>query len=196
MDRITAHITRTIATKQSILGDPNLLDAIRRVARHIEDSFRSSSKLLIAGNGGSAADAQHFAGEMVCRYRFNRPALPAVALSTDTSVMTAVGNDLGFDDVFARQVEALGRPGDVLLGISTSGKSPNIIRALHAGRRIGLSTIGFAGADPSAMSDLCDFLISIPSGETPIVQECHIMIIHIICRIVEEELFPGDDGPK
>ncbi len=145
--------------------------------------------MLIAGNGGSAADAQHIAGEFLSRLNFDRDPLPAIALTTDTSVLTAVGNDYGYDRVFERQVRGLGRPGDVFIAISTSGRSPNIVAALQAAREMGLTTVGFTGSGPRAMAAFCDLCLSAPSDETPQIQQVHIVAAHVICGLVESELF-------
>jgi D-sedoheptulose 7-phosphate isomerase len=153
-----------------------------------ENALRSGGKLLLFGNGGSAADAQHIAAEFVIRYKTDRPALPAIALSTDTSALTACGNDLGFEAIFARQVEALARPGDVAVGFSTSGKSLNVIAALREARKKGARTTGFAGGDGGEMPALCDGLIVIPSRVTARVQEMHILVAHALCKIVEIRL--------
>jgi D-sedoheptulose 7-phosphate isomerase len=154
----------------------------------LEASIRSGGKVLLFGNGGSAADAQHLAAELVVRYKADRPAIAAVALTTDTSALTACGNDLGFEALFARQIEALGRSPDVALGISTSGKSANVLAALHAARKMGLRTIGFAGAHAEEMAAICDTVIAVPSRVTARVQEMHIMIGHALCKLLEQRL--------
>jgi len=153
-------------------------------------ALQSGRKLLLAGNGGSAADAQHLAAELVVRFKKNRAALPAIALTTDSSVLTAIGNDLGFEHVFSRQVMALGQPGDVFLGISTSGRSPNILAACAAARQGGMAVIGFTGASGSAMNELCDALVLVPSDDTPLIQQVHIAIGHTLCAIAEDSLTP------
>lgn len=152
-------------------------------------AFQSGHKLLVMGNGGSAADAQHFVAEMVGRFKMERSALPAVALSTDTSILTAVGNDYGFDAVFSRQVEALAVKGDVVVGISTSGNSPNVRSALQLARERGCVTIGLLGKDGGSIKECCDIPLIVPSDDTPRIQEGHITIIHIICDLVEKKLF-------
>ena len=150
------------------------------------------NKLLICGNGGSAADAQHWAGELVSRFHYDRPGLPAIALTTDSSILTAIGNDYGYERVFARQVEALGAAGDVLWGISTSGRSPNVLAAIRAARAKGLVTVGFTGAGPGAaeMAALCDPCLRVPATETPRIQEGHEVAGHTICAMIERRLFP------
>lgn len=154
----------------------------------VEDSIRSGGKLLLFGNGGSASDAQHIAAELVIRYKSDRPAIAAIALTTDTSALTAGGNDLGFDAIYARQVEALGRSGDVALGISTSGKSPNVLNALRTAREQGLKCIGFAGGNGGQMPALCDATLIIPSTVTARIQEMHILFGHMLCKALEQRL--------
>lgn len=153
------------------------------------DALRGGKKLLFAGNGGSAADAQHWAGELVSRFNFDRPGLPAIALTTDTSILTAIGNDYGYDYVFARQVEALARKGDVLLAISTSGNSKNIVRAIQAARAAGVAVIGFTGKGGGAMAESCDICFRVPSSETPKIQEGHEFLGHLLCGLIEQEIF-------
>jgi D-sedoheptulose 7-phosphate isomerase len=186
---IIDHFAKSCQTLDRAAGDPSLVGSILAIADAISQVFRLGGKLLIAGNGGSAADAQHIAGEFLSRLNFDRNPLPAMALTTDTSVLTAVGNDYGFERIFERQVRALGRPGDVLIAISTSGRSANIIAALQAAREIGLITIGFAGAGTRAISPLCDLCLAAPSDETPQIQQIHIVAAHAICGLVESDLF-------
>lgn len=162
---------------------------IIRLAERLIETFRIGNKLLIMGNGGSAADAQHFAGEIISRFRLERPGLPAIALSTDTSVITAIGNDYGFERIFSRQVEALAAPGDAVIGISTSGNSPNVAKALEVARQAGCTTIGLLGKDGGSIKTLCDIPLIIPSCDTPRVQEGHITVIHILCDLIEQGLF-------
>ena len=171
---------------------PKLRAAIHAIADAITAAFRAGHKLLIAGNGGSAADAQHIAGEFLSRLNFDRNPLPAIALTTDTSVLTAIGNDYGFERTFERQVRGLGKPGDVFIAISTSGRSPNIVAALKAAREGGLTTVGFTGtAANGAMQPLCDHCLAAPSAETPLIQQIHIVAAHAICGLVERNLFGG-----
>ena len=186
---IQQQIGESIRTKGLILSDTKLTSSIEEVAQIVTEAYKKGKKTLIAGNGGSAADAQHIAGELVNRFYFDRPGLPSIALSTNTSVVTAIGNDCGFAQLFARQVQAQGAEGDVFIGISTSGNSENVVNALMACKEKKISTIGLTGADESKMSELCDICIKVPSSETPRVQEAHILIGHIICCIVEEEIF-------
>ena len=177
------------------LIDSELTPVIANIANRLMESFRIGNKLLVMGNGGSAADAQHFAGEIVSRFRFDRPGLPAIALSTDTSIITAIGNDYGFERVFARQIEALASPGDAVIGISTSGNSGNVISALQVARQAGCTTIGLLGNGGGAIKGLCDIPLVIPSSDTPRIQEGHITAIHIICDLVEQGMFgPSSEG--
>jgi D-sedoheptulose 7-phosphate isomerase len=168
---------------------PDLVDRIARVADCWIDTLKAGGKVLFCGNGGSAADAQHLAGELVSRFAFDRPGLAAFALTTDTSVLTAIGNDYGYAHLFRRQVQAVGRPGDVLVALSTSGNSPNVLAALEEARARGLVTVGLTGMAGGGMPPLCDHCICVPAKETPRVQECHIVIGHTICRIVEAGMF-------
>jgi len=171
-----------------VTQDAGLLEAARKIAEIIIEALGAGRKLLIAGNGGSAADAQHIAAEIVGRYKQDRPAYAAIALTADTSALTAIGNDYGFEQIFARQVEGLGRNGDVLLALSTSGRSPNILAALKTARRHGLRTIGFTGAKGTAMAASCDHLLVAPSDDTPIIQQIHLAIAHGICDAIEQAL--------
>lgn len=181
---------RTSAEILSAMGqDARLHAAIETIARTCIDALKAGNKLLFMGNGGSAADAQHLAGEMVSRFAFDRPGLPAFALTTDTSVLTAIGNDYGYVHLFARQVQAVGRPGDVLFGISTSGKSPNILAALETARQQGLVTVGMTGNQGAAITQQVDHCIEIPSACTPNIQEGHIVCGHLICGLIEAALF-------
>ena len=158
------------------------------IGRRMAESLRSGGKILIFGNGGSAADAQHFAAELVGRFAKDRAAWPAIALTTDSSILTAVGNDFGFDAVFRRQVEGHGRPGDVAVGISTSGRSPNVIEALRAARDRGLLTVGLSGGGGGRMGGLVHYLLDVPSHKTPRIQEVHALVVHVLCQVVEEAM--------
>ncbi len=171
--------------------EESLAEKISTTALMIGEALRDGRKLLLMGNGGSAADAQHFAAEIVGRFRMERRGLPAVALSTDTSILTAVGNDYGFDEVFRRQVEALAAEGDVVVGISTSGTSKNVFSALSLARQMGCRTIGLLGKDGGTIREIVDVELTVPSKDTPRVQEGHILMIHIICDLVEKRLFPA-----
>ncbi|MCH5277136.1 MAG: D-sedoheptulose 7-phosphate isomerase [Desulfovibrionaceae bacterium] len=164
-------------------------ERIDAAARFMAQGLAAGGRILICGNGGSAADAQHMSGELVGRFLMERPSLPAVALTVDTSVLTAVGNDYGYDEVFARQVRGLGRPGDVLVAISTSGKSPNIIKALEAARAVGLGTVGLTGKGGGLMPPLCDYLFHVEHTLTPLIQEVHGALVHLLCRLVDWYLF-------
>ena len=182
-------LAQSIATMQSVLADPDIADTIVTIAALTAKAMLDGRKLMIAGNGGSAADAQHLVAEFVARLTVNRPALRAIALTVDSSILTAIGNDFGYDDVFARQIEALGQPGDVFLGISTSGNSKNILNALHLARTMEITTIGFTGSGGGAMRDLCDHNVIIPSDVTMNIQESHIALEHIYCMLVERCYF-------
>lgn len=168
-----------------------LAGTMANTARACIDSLNAGGKILLAGNGGSAADAQHIAGELVSRFAFDRPGLSAVALTTDTSILTAIGNDYGYERLFARQVQALGRKGDVFIGYSTSGKSPNILLALREARSLGLVCVGFTGNREAPMGQLCDHVFEVPSADTPKIQEGHLVLGHILCGLIEQEIF-GD----
>lgn len=174
-------------------------DAAQRVlmnmAGRVVAAIRSGKKLMVAGNGGSAGDAQHIAGEFISRLMYDRAPLPAIALTTDSSVLTATGNDYGYDHVFERQVLGLGQPGDVFLGISTSGRSPNVLRAMDAARARGVVTLGFGGASGGPMADRCDLMFRAPSDSTPIIQQIHIIAAHLFCAYVERAMFPRPDAP-
>ena len=183
------YIKNSILTKEKMLADKAILNSIKESALAIVDACMHDKKVLTAGNGGSTADAQHIAGELVGRFQKERRALDAIALTNDMFVMTAVGNDFGFDRIFARQIQAHGKKGDIFIGISTSGNSENIISALMEAKKQGLTTIGLTGKNNCKMDELCDFIIKVPSDETPIIQECHVMIGHILCSIIEHKLF-------
>jgi len=191
-DLIASHLDRSQAAMERAAQDAAMLSSAGRIAAKIIAALRGGHKLLIVGNGGSAADAQHIAAEIVGRYKQERPAYAAIALTTDTSALTAIGNDYGFDHVFARQVEGLGTPGDVLLAISTSGRSPSILNALRKGRERGLVTVGFTGAKGLAMGELCDELLVAPSDDTPLIQQIHLATAHGICEVVEAALMQGE----
>jgi len=159
------------------------------IAGYIAASLVKGGKILICGNGGSAADAQHMAAEFVGRFKLERPALPAIALTTDTSILTAVSNDYNFKDIFKRQIKALGKEGDILIAISTSGKSKNIIEAIEAAKEKNMLTVGLTGKKGLPMLDVCDYVLHVPSDETPLIQEIHISALHIICELVDVFLF-------
>ena len=193
-DPIAAHLKLSRDAIERAGQDANLLDAARTIADVIAAGLRGGNKLLIAGNGGSAADAQHIAAEIVGRYKKDRPAYAALALTTDTSALTAIGNDYGFEQVFSRQVEGLGRRGDVLLTLTTSGRSPNILAALKAARQQGLVTIGFTGAKGTALGASCDHLLLAPSEDTAVIQQIHMAFAHGICEVIEQTLMSGSQA--
>ena len=192
----TEHVRRQIAEAAGVLtrtGDAlhaQLADAAKRCG----DALMHGHKLLLCGNGGSAADAQHIAAEFVGRFLQDRKALPAIALTTDTSSLTAIANDYGFDRVFSRQVEGLGAAGDVLIAISTSGRSPNIVAAAEQARRQQITVIALTGEAPSALAELADVVLAVPSGYTPHIQQAHITLLHVLCELVERQLF-GERSP-
>ena len=178
----------SVALKQRFFDEK--AELITRCAAEITARLRDGGKVLVFGNGGSAADSQHFAAELSGRFHRERAALPALALTTDTSALTAIGNDYGYELVFSRQLEAHGRRGDVAIGISTSGKSPNVVRALQAARERGLLTVAMTGEGGGALAPLADFLIDVPHRDTARIQEVHGMVVHIVCELIEESLFP------
>ncbi len=188
-EHVCRQIRESLETKESILRDSELLSQIETVGLKCIGVYRSGRKLLLAGNGGSAADAQHLAAELVSKFYFDRPGLPCVALTTNTSVITAIGNDYEMARVFARQVEANGVDGDLFIGISTSGNSQNVIEALKTCREKKITTVGLTGSAGGEMKEFCDYCFKIPSNDTPRIQESHIMIGHILCEIIEDGLF-------
>jgi len=189
-------IETTRVTIDAVLGDDALLASVETSAKLCIDALKNNKKILLAGNGGSAADSQHIAAELVSRFNYDRPGLSGIALTTDTSALLAIGNDYGFERVFSRQIEALGREGDIFIGLSTSGNSPNILAAFEQARKQGLKTIGFTGKTGGKMTPLCDVALKIPSTCTPNIQECHIMLGHIICQMIEDTLFGKEFGKK
>jgi len=193
-DPIAAHLALSLAALERATQDAALLAAARKIAEIITGTLRAGSKLLIIGNGGSAADAQHIAAEIVGRYKQDRPAYAAIALTTDTSALTAIGNDYGFEQVFARQVAGLGRKGDALLALSTSGRSPNILAALTTAREKGLVTIGFTGSKGETLGALCDYLLVAPSDDTAVIQQIHLAVAHGICGEIEQAMMRGTSG--
>lgn len=185
---IEAQIRASIEVKKKVLADKALIARIAEVAEVCVEAYRRGNRILLAGNGGSTADAQHIAAEFVSRFMFDRPGLPAIALTTDSSMLTAIGNDYGYEKVFERQLEANGKTGDIFIGITTSGNTRNILRAIDKCRELGITSVGLAGAGGS-IGSICDYLIAVPSTETPRIQEAHIMIGHIVCAHVELALF-------
>jgi D-sedoheptulose 7-phosphate isomerase len=190
-DMVAVYFRRSCEALDRAAEDPRLRDVIYAIADTVTRAFRNGGKLMIAGNGGSAADAQHIAGEFLSRLNFDRHPLPAMALTCDSSVMTAIANDYGFDQAFERQVRGLGRPGDVFIAISTSGRSTNVLVALKAAREIGVTTVGFSGDGERVMAAHCDHFLAAPSAETPLIQQIHIVAAHAICGLVERNLFGG-----
>jgi len=193
-DLVRDRIQRNIEVKQAMLLDTGFHNLVAQVAMQIVKSLRDGGKIFFCGNGGSAADAQHLAAEFTGRYLKERRALPALALNVNSSSVTAIGNDYGFDLVFARQLEALGREGDVAVGISTSGNSRNVLRALEVAKSMSIYTVAFTGKSGGLMKNVADSTICVPSDETPRIQECHILTGHIICESVEQILFESSHG--
>lgn len=187
--RAKAMIEGSIAVKQSLVENTEIIATVASIAEMMIAALKQGGKLLWMGNGGSAADAQHICAEFVGRFAFERPALPALALSVNTSCVTAIGNDYGFDRVFSRQIEAIGRQGDVAVGISTSGNSPNVLCGLSAAARLGLRTVALTGQSGGKIKSAAEYCVCVPSNETPRIQECHILIGHIIADIVEQAMF-------
>ena len=187
--RVGASIRASIAVKELLLKNAEVVSITAKVSELLVDALDKGNKVLLFGNGGSAADAQHIAAEFVGRFAFDRPALPALALSVNTSCVTAIGNDYGFDLVFSRQIEALARPGDMAIGISTSGNSTNVLHGLSAARKMGLCTVALTGCTGGKLKSAVDYCVCAPSNETPRIQECHILIGHIISELVEETIF-------
>lgn len=187
-------VADSMRVKQQVLDDGALLAAVAGVAQVVEKALRAGGKVMLAGNGGSAADSQHIAAEFVSRFEFDRPGLAAMALTTDTSLLTAIANDYGFDYVFARQVEANGRSGDVFIGISTSGNSKNVLRAVEACKKLGIVTVALCGAG-GRLRDVCDHAVAVPSTHTPRIQENHILLGHAVCALVEEAIWGDSHKP-
>jgi D-sedoheptulose 7-phosphate isomerase len=186
---ISAQINEAQQVMSAMLADSDFISTVQKAAIACITCLQNGGKILLAGNGGSAADAQHIAGEFVSRFAFDRPGLPAIALTTDSSILTAIGNDYGYEKLFARQVQAHGNAGDVFIGYSTSGTSANIIRAFEESRTRDLTCIGFTGNRGGPMKQLCDYLVEIPSSDTPKVQEGHLVVGHILCGLVERAIF-------
>lgn len=187
---VRSELDKTRTNFERMAGDLELIDQVQAALDLSVSALRAGRKILFAGNGGSAADAQHWAGELVSRFYYDRPGLAAVALTTDTSILTAIGNDYGYDYVFARQIEALGQLGDVFYAISTSGRSKNILRAIGAAKERGMHVIGFTGSNGGDMNSLCDINFRIPSDETPRIQEGHEFLGHTLCALIEAEMHP------
>lgn len=192
MKRIKESIRQSIEAKKKILGNPALLNVIEDVAHACTAAFCNGNKVLFCGNGGSAADAQHLAAELSGRFYYDRPPLPSEALHVNTSYLTAVANDYSFEEVYSRIIQGIGQEGDVLIGLSTSGNSGNVVRAFEAANKKGMITVALTGDTGGKIKDLADFLVNVPSDDTPRIQESHIMIGHIICELVETALFPKE----
>lgn len=194
-EALRTYAAKAVTALSLLQQDVALQEAFAFASKACIAACRGGSKILIAGNGGSAADAQHFAGELVSRFYFDRPALAAVALTTDTSILTAIGNDYGYEDVFSRQVQALGQARDIFIAISTSGNSPNILKAIAQAKTQGLTVIGLTGRTGGKMRDACDVCLCAPSDSTPHIQECHLVIEHALCADIEQSLF-GAQRPE
>jgi D-sedoheptulose 7-phosphate isomerase len=188
---IKDQIKKSYETKQAVYQNENLINKIEQVSKLCVELYRGKNKTILAGNGGSAADAQHIAAELVGRYGFDRPSIPSLALTTDTSCLTAIGNDYGYEKIFSRQLEGMGQSGDIFIGISTSGNSKNIINAFISAKEKGITTVALVGRDGGEMAKMADIALVVPSDSTPRIQESHILIGHIICDIIEKEIF-GD----
>ena len=190
--RINKCIKSAVENYTRVFQDDILQEKIQQIAIKSISAFKDNKKMLLCGNGGSAADAQHIAAELSGRFYIDRPPLYAEALHVNSSYMTAVANDYGYEATYARMVEATGGKGDVLIGISTSGNSPNVVRAMQKAKVLGMLTIGFTGKEGGKMKDICDIMICVPSADTPRIQEAHILIGHLICQLIEEEMFPNE----
>lgn len=185
---VTERVRESAAVKQAMLADSNLLELVRELAEVCVNSLEQGGKLLLFGNGGSAADAQHLAAELVGRYLRDRRALPAIALTTNSSCVTAIGNDYSYEEIFSRQIEAFGNRTDVAIGISTSGNSRNIVRGMQIARKVGMATAALTGRTGGVLKGLVEHCLCVPSDETPRIQEGHILIGHVVCEIIEESL--------
>lgn len=189
---IDGEFLKSRALVDAMATDAALHRQVEDVVARCVEALRRGNKILFAGNGGSAADAQHWAAELVSRFGYDRPGLPGIALTTDTSALTAIGNDYGYERVFARQLEALGRQGDVLFAVSTSGNSKNILAVIDAAHALHIDVIGFTGRGGGAMADRCTVCLRMPSDETPKIQEGHELLGHLVCGLIEREMFPRD----
>ena len=190
-NRINSCIKRSVENYTRVLNDKNLQANIEKIVEFSVKAFKDDKKILFCGNGGSASDAQHISAELSGRFYTNRPPLYAEALHVNSSYMTAVANDFGYDETYARMLEACGRKGDILIGISTSGNSLNVVKALKKANELGLTTVGFTGSKGGEMNSICDIIIKVPSDDTPRIQEVHILVGHIVCQLIEEEMFPN-----
>ena len=188
--RINKCITSSVENYTRVLKDVNLQENIEEIVKKSIVAFKSEKKMLLCGNGGSASDAQHIAAELSGRFYSDRPPLYAEAIHVNTSYITAVANDYGYESTYARMVEAAGREGDIFVGISTSGNSLNVVKAIQKANEIGMLTVGFTGRHGGKMQEICNIMIRIPSDDTPRIQEAHILVGHIVCQLIEEEMFP------
>lgn len=189
-DLIKQIIGESVALKQQLLDSPELIENIQKTVQACVLSLKNNGKILFCGNGGSAADAQHLAAELSGRFYYDRPPLPSEALHVNTSYLTAVANDYSYDQVYSRMVKAVGKPGDVLIGLSTSGNSKNIVKAFEQAEELNIITVALTGASGGALRQTADILINVPSTDTPRIQESHILIGHIVCQLIEEQMFP------
>ena len=190
--RIKSSIKSSVENHTRVLNDANLQINIERIVTNSIEAFKNDKKMLFCGNGGSASDAQHIAAELSGRFYKDRPPLYAEALHVNSSYMTAVANDYGYEETYARMVDASGRKGDILVGISTSGNSPNVVKAMLNAKEIGMLTVGFTGSKGGKLKEICDIMIQVPCDDTPRIQEAHILVGHIICQLIEEEMFPNE----
>jgi D-sedoheptulose 7-phosphate isomerase len=190
-DRIAAHFQSSLDGLTKAAGSDDVRATTRAIAQALTNALRNGKKLLLIGNGGSAADAQHIAAEIVGRYKRERPGWAAIALTTDTSALTAIANDYGVEQMFARQVQGLGQPGDVMFALSTSGRSKNILAAIDVARQLGVTVVGFTGTKGDSMKSVCDHTLIAPSEDTPVIQQIHMMVAHAICDQVENALLDG-----
>lgn len=194
-DIVRRHLTASRDVVAATLADEGVIAAIAAISQRLEDTLRVGGKVLLAGNGGSAADAQHISGELLSRLMFDRAPLPSIALTADQAVLTAIGNDYGYEQVFARQVRGLGRKGDVFVAISTSGRSPNILKAVEAANEMGLHTVAFTGNGNAPLAGMCEYALRVPSPMTPLIQQVYVAAAHAMCEYVEAALF-GGSGPR
>ncbi|MGL5890918.1 MAG: D-sedoheptulose-7-phosphate isomerase [Bacteroidia bacterium] len=190
LNLLQSRITASVQLKQQLLGNTQLLETVTQVAAMAVDAYRNGNKVMWCGNGGSAADAQHLAAELSGRFYYDRPPLNSDAFHVNTSYLTAVANDYSYDQVYSRLVQAMCRKGDILIGLSTSGNSGNVVKAFEKAREMGVITVGFTGETGGKMKPFCDYLINIPSTDTPRIQECHMLLGHTLCEIAEQQLFP------
>lgn len=193
---VKRQLTASVSVLQSVMDDPQIAATVAAAAERTAQAMKQGRKLMVAGNGGSAADSQHLVAEFVSRLTVDRPALPAIALTVDTSILTAIGNDYDYQNVFERQIEALGQPGDVFFALSTSGNSRNVIKGLTRARQLGVTTIGYSGNGGGGMAELCDYSIVVPSSVTMNIQEAHIALEHIFCMLVEKCYYGPDFGEQ